>query len=212
MRELEDQQLSAGLQDTPHGGESRRFVGDVAQAEPDRDAVEAAVRKRQVLRVGLGVAHVAYQPVVDQSVPASGEHRRVDVGEHHETQLSDLSCEACRQISGAAGHVESPLAGTQIGERQGKSLPQAMHACRHEIVHQVVVSGYGIEHAPDAARLVAPGHPLVAEICCRVVRHESSFRSALILPAGTPRRPFKPRSVAFFRSPLRYNRAGERGA
>src|SRR5207253_6507360 len=50
VRELEHQQLPAGLEGAAHGGERRALVGDIAQAEADGDAVEAAVGERQTLR------------------------------------------------------------------------------------------------------------------------------------------------------------------
>ena len=68
------------------------------------------------------------------------------------------------KIAGAAGHIQRPLPGPQAGQRQRESLPQPVRARRHQVVHQVVIAGDGVEHAAHAARLSRARNPLEAEI------------------------------------------------
>ncbi len=128
VREFEHQQLPAGLQRTPQGGQSRRLVGHIAQSEPDGDAVEGVVRERQPLCVGLHITHVADEAVVDQPIAATCEHRGIDVSEDHEAAFADLPGHAGRQVAGAAGNVQGFLARPQVCERQGEPFPQPVDA------------------------------------------------------------------------------------
>ena len=103
-----------------------------------------------------------------------------------------------RQVAGAAGHVERALAGVQARERQRELLPQPVHAARHQVVHQVVVAGDGVEHAADAPLLLAPGHAFVAEIGVGgLVR--VSHRAASIDGSPIPKRKGPRESAGFSR-------------
>ena len=81
------------------------------------------------------------------------EHRGVDVGEHHQAALAHLARHAGRQIAAAAGDIQRPLPGAQVGEREREAFPQPVGACRHQVVHQVVVAGHGVENPAHAAAL-----------------------------------------------------------
>src|SRR5699024_950215 len=47
---------------------------------------------------------------------------------------------------------------------QREMLPRAVNTHRHEIIHDVVTAGDGIENGADALALFGPRHLLVAEI------------------------------------------------
>ena len=55
LRKLEDQQLTARLQYAPHRAQCSRLVGDIAQSETDRDAIEGVVGEGQTFGIGLNV-------------------------------------------------------------------------------------------------------------------------------------------------------------
>ena len=96
------------------------------------------------------------------------EHGGVDVREHDEPALAHLLRHAGREIAGAAGHVQRFLTGPQVRELQRELLPQPVHAAGHEVVHQVVVAGDGVEHAAHAPGFFVPRDALVAEVGARV--------------------------------------------
>ena len=156
LREFEHQQPAARPQHPRHGGQGRRLVGDVAQPEADAHAVEAARREGQALGVGLYEAHVAAHARVEQPRAAALEHARIDVRHHDAAVRAHLRGEGAREIAGAGGDVQAPVPGAQTALLDREALPQPMRAQRHQVVHQVVAIGDGIEHAAHALALVAP--------------------------------------------------------
>src|SRR5690606_9358701 len=139
-------------------------VGDVAQAEADRDAMERAVRERQRLRVRLHVGDVAGDAGIEQPVAAELEHPPVDVRDEHVPRSSDPLREAEREVPAAGRDVERLLAGAQARLRDGEALPVPVQAERHHVVHQVVAGGDRVEDAAHLLLLPADRHALVAEI------------------------------------------------
>src|SRR5690606_27114484 len=136
-----------------HGGQSEVLVGDIAQAKGDGDAVEAVIGKGQVLGVRLGKHHVAGGAVVDELVAADPQHGVVDIRQHHQPLGADEAGELGGQVAGAAGDVQYPLARAHTGHLDGEVLPQAVDAPRHQVVHQIVLGGHGVEHPGDMAGL-----------------------------------------------------------
>src|SRR5215467_3470223 len=55
-------------------------------------------------------------------------------------------------------------------------LPQTVNASGHEVIHQVVVVGDGVEDAAHPPRLVTPGNPLKAEVRRSVLPHRAYFQ------------------------------------
>jgi hypothetical protein len=78
--------------------------------------------------------------------------------------IAHLARKTCRKVAGASGDVEGALAGAQVRKRQRESLPQAMRAARHQIVHPIVIAGHGIEHAAHAPGFLAQRHALEAKV------------------------------------------------
>src|SRR5690606_19920692 len=106
--------------------------------------------KGQVLGVGLGEFQVARQAQVRQLVAANPEHGVIDIRQHHQAFRAHQTGELCRQVPGAAGDVEYPVAGPDPGHLDGVLLPQAVDAAGHQVVHQVVPGGDGMEHLGHA--------------------------------------------------------------
>ena len=115
------------------------------------------VRERQALRVRDHEGDLRAEALVDQAVAAAREHLAVDVGQHREPVAPDLAREAGAEVAGAGGDVERALPGPQARLQQREALPQPVHAAGHEVVHQVVAAGDGIEHAADARGLFLGG-------------------------------------------------------
>ncbi len=164
MRELEHQQLPAGLERAPHGRECGGLVGDVAQAEADGDAIEGRVGKRQALRIRLHEGDIADDAGINEPVASVRQHGGVDVAQHDEAARAHLTREPGREISASSGDIERALPGTQVRQCEREALPQPMGARRHEVVHQIVVVGDRVEHATHAARLLGERHALEAEV------------------------------------------------
>jgi hypothetical protein len=104
------------FQHAAHVGKRGRFVGDVAQAETDGDAVEHRVGKRKLLGVGEYTVDVADHAGIEQAVATFAQHRAVDVGEDHHAGLAHLFREAGSKVPGAARDVEGTLAGPQASQ------------------------------------------------------------------------------------------------
>jgi len=56
------------------------------------------------------------------------------------------------------------VAVARAGQLDGEALPQPVHAAGHQVVHQVVLGGHGVEHLGHLLRLLAFRHVLVAEM------------------------------------------------
>ena len=120
---------------------------------------------------------------------------------------ADLLCHAGCEIARAAGDVERALARAQRGLRQRELLPYPMHARRHQVVHQVVVAGDGVEDGAHARGLLVPGDLLVAEIgggrSIADVRHSTRELRSIAWPAsdtGCPAPSAAPGSCRHFSS------------
>ena len=105
LRELEHDQLAAGLEHALHRGQRRGFVGDVAQSKADGDAVKAGIGKGQALGVGLGGTCVARQAFVQQPVASVAQHGGVDIGQHHQALRAHLRRHAGGQVTRATGDI-----------------------------------------------------------------------------------------------------------
>ena len=68
------------------------------------------------------------------------------------------------QIAAAGGYVQCRLAGPKPCPGESKALPGAVQARRHEIVHEIVAVGDGVEYAPHPALLFVRGDAVKTEI------------------------------------------------
>src|SRR5690606_14626920 len=98
--------------------------------------------------------------------PASlGQHGRIDI-RHRDVRLAP-ACpdDAEGDVARSAGHVEHPPgpASGRIEPGDHRILPQAMHAARHQVVHQVVAAGHAVEDLVDHRLLVTGTDPAEAE-------------------------------------------------
>ena len=118
-------------------------MGHVAQAEGDHAAIEVGIGKGQPL--GIAADHRAGPSVIEQTVAADGQHRRVDVGEPDLAGGAHATGELPGEVGGAAGDIEHPHAGAHRGVRHGGSLPDPVQPDRHQVVHGVVARGHGVE-------------------------------------------------------------------
>ena len=86
------------------------------------------------------------------------EHLAVDIGRPDFAFAADARGQGERKIATAGGDVENPLAPLRPCHRNGKGLPVAVQAERHEVVHQVVALGDAVEDLADTRRLVGLVH------------------------------------------------------
>ena len=151
-----------------HLAQAGFLVGEVAHSESHQHGIEGTVCKRQRGGVALGKDDVG-ATAIEQLVAAYGHHRAVDVGENH-TRCAAIARRrhmAGRQpgdVSSAASKIQHPFAGPQPGHFHRRALQQPVAAQRHQVVHQVVALGNGVEHAANTPRLFRRRHPLAAEI------------------------------------------------
>ena len=139
-------------------------MGHVTQAKGDGDAVEIIVREGQCFGVGLDKTYVAGHAQIQQAVTANLEHGSVDVGQHDFAGRAHAFGEAARQVAGAAGDVQYPVAGAHAGQLDGEALPEAVDAAGHQVVHDVVLGGYRVEDLGDALSLFGLGNGLVTKV------------------------------------------------
>ena len=107
--EFQHQQAAARLQHAEHRAQRFVFVGDVAQAKGDGDAIEVIIRERQRFGVGLHVIDVADDATIAQLLASHLQHRIVDVRQHHLPLLADHAGELGRQVAGTAGQIQHAL-------------------------------------------------------------------------------------------------------
>ena len=143
---------------------SRGQIWSADLATADGHAVEAAVREGQALGVRDHEGDLRADALIDQAIAPALEHLSVDVGQDGEPVAPDLPREAGAKVAGAGGDIECMLSWPEPGLGERKPLPQPVHAAGHEVVHQVVAAGNGIEHAADARGLFLGSHPLIAEV------------------------------------------------
>jgi hypothetical protein len=130
----------ARLEHALHRGERRGLVRDVAQTEADRHAVERRVGKRQALGIGDSAADIAQQPAIEQPVAADLQHRRVDVGQHDEPVAPTWPAMPAARSPVPPATSSALWPGLSPGLRQRELLPDAVHAARHQVVHEVVAT------------------------------------------------------------------------
>nr|BFE92128.1 hypothetical protein GCM10020185_26640 [Pseudomonas brassicacearum subsp. brassicacearum] len=70
-----------------------------------------------------------------------------------------------RQVARAASDVQHAIAAAHARQFYRETLPQAVHAAREQVVHQVILGGYGVENLSDFFfRFLAFRHVLEAEV------------------------------------------------
>ena len=133
---------------------AQRFVlvRHVAQAEGDSHQVKAVVGKWEMF--GIADQRGKADAGIKQAIATFTKHGLVDVGVHDLARLAYLGRKSERQIAGAASDVKHPLAFLHVGHHHGVSLPGAMKAHRHQVVHHVVSGCHGVKNTANAARLV----------------------------------------------------------
>ncbi len=150
--EFEAEEPAAGLQHAPRLRQRGRDPGDVPQPEGNRVRIDRRVRKGQ----RLGVAHDPVDAVetaaVQRPVPPPGDHGLGQVA-HGDPAAAGVQ-EPRRDIAGAAGHVEEMHAGPGPEPVDQRRFPEAMHAERHQVVHDVVACRHAVEHAAHQRRLI----------------------------------------------------------
>jgi hypothetical protein len=71
----------------------------------------------------------------------------------------------------APRQVQDPLAATYPGQFDGGAFPEPMDAQGHEVVHQVVARGDGVEDRAHVIGFLLDRHLLVTEVGGLVVGH-----------------------------------------
>ena len=137
-------------------------MGHVAQTEGNRDAIEPIVGEGQLFGVALrDRQHVA---LVGQTIPTTRQHRIVDVGQPDLAAFVDTLGKGQREISRATGHIEHARAFAHAAALDGEGLPEAVHAAGHQVVHQIVAAGHGVENIGDPPGFFLLGDGFVAEM------------------------------------------------
>ncbi len=122
--------------------EERREVGEVAQREPARHAVDR--------RVGHGQAQdVTLNPRCARAIGGEHPEREVD----RDRPMSRLA-EVDTQIAGARGEVEHGRSGRQAQVAHGAPPPTHVEPERHDPVDEVVARGDRIEHLANRLLLL----------------------------------------------------------
>ena len=155
-------------------------------AERDGYAVKGLICEGQLLGIRERKLHVTHDPLIEQAITALTQHFRVNVGEHHESRAADLLGHAKRNIAGAASHIERALSGPQPRLRKQEAFPQPMNAEGHQIVHDVIAAGDGIEDGTNASGFFVAGDALIAEIDGIGRRSRSSGAGHGDLGGGNP--------------------------
>ena len=108
----------------------------VAQTKRYRHHIKIRIGKRQV----LSVAHQRGQTDtgVQQAIAPFKQHGFVDVGVNDLAAQPNFGRKCHGQIARATGDVQHPLAIFNVGYQNGVGLPGAVHADRHQIIHDVV--------------------------------------------------------------------------
>ena len=104
----------------------------------------------------LGIADHGWQAdsCVQQAVAPFFEHGLVDVGVDHAAAGPNLWRESQGQIARTTRNVQHLLALFDVGHQHCVGLPGAVQTHGHQVVHDVVLGGYRVEHAAHPARLV----------------------------------------------------------
>ncbi len=139
----------------------------VADAEGDGDAIEAAIRVRQLLGIALLEGHSIVVPAPGGAFAADREHLGVDVADGDARAGPAGLDHAERDVAGTAGEIEHGeflLGARRIDRGDQRVLPGPVQPARHQVVHQVVAPRHRMEHAIDHALLVGERHGLLAEM------------------------------------------------
>ena len=162
MAELEAQEPAATLQHAPHLGQRRLDPRHVADAEGDRDGVDAAVGERQRLGIALHEVHPVAELAGGRALLADGQH--VGLMSSTVTDRPSPAASMARKAMSPVPPATSSSAALRPPLRQRqpahqRCLPGAVQAARHEVVHEVVAAGDAVEDArrrgpasPRAAR------------------------------------------------------------
>jgi hypothetical protein len=158
-REFEAEEPAAALQHAVGFAQRGGNVRHVPDAERDRVGIERPIGEGQDLGVGLR-PYETLDATLAGAAHADLQHRRVDIRDRHRRAATR---KAEGDVAGAAGHVEDVLARAGLHPADEAVLPQAVHAARHGVVHQVVAAGDAGEHAADAGGLLDGRDFFVAE-------------------------------------------------
>src|SRR5687767_1599987 len=124
------------------------FVRHVAQAERNADAMEIVARKGQTL--GIALHDRRREPGVEHAISASREHGSVNVGEYDLAVRADAVREKPGQIAGSARDIQYALTRSDSALIDRETLPQPVQPDGHQVIHQIVASRDGLEHAGNA--------------------------------------------------------------
>src|SRR5260370_988878 len=101
---------------------------------------------------------------VEQAIATALQHLAVDIGSADFAFGADAARERGRKIAATGSDIEHPLAAARPRHCDRKSLPVAVQAERHEVVHQIVALGHAVEHLADTLRLFFLGDLAESEI------------------------------------------------
>ena len=158
-REFQAVEPSAMLQHAVGFGQGLVDVGDVPDAESDGIGIEEAVRKSQDFGI-LARPDQAIQPAFQRAFDADVQHVLVDVG-HGDRRAARGHAKG--DVARSARHVEDLLARLRLYAADELVLPQPVHACRHRIVHHVVLLRDGREHGANLLGLLLGRDLVVTE-------------------------------------------------
>src|SRR5579875_3329791 len=176
--EFEGEKAASGLQDAPRLGERRRDPRDIAQPEGDRVKIETAIGERQPLGVGDEPYDAREYAAVERAGAPNRQHSLADIADDGAAAAFRRQSRQCpqRDIAGAAGDVDEALARPRPQGGHHLSLPQAMDAAAHQIVHQIVAERHAVEQRAHPRRLFRLGNAAEAEIglrACVVAVHRA---------------------------------------
>ena len=165
--ELQAQEAAADLEHAVGLGERAVDARHVADAEGDGDAVEALVGVGQFLGIALLEGDGVVEAALDGALGADRQHLGIDVADGDAGVRPAGLRDAEGDVAGAAGEVEQrerPVPLRRIHGSQQGVLPGAVQAAGHQVVHEVVAAGDGMEDVVDPPLLVREGNGRIAEM------------------------------------------------
>ena len=108
---------------------------------------------------------VAGDAVIQQARAPRADHGGIDVGQDDEALPAGTGGHQPGQVAGTAGEIQHLLAGPDRGHVDSDTFPDAVDTERHDIVHEVVAAGDGVEHLAHTADLLLLRDLLEAEMC-----------------------------------------------
>ncbi len=154
--------MSTRFERPVHFGKDIGPARDIAQTERDRAGFEASASDRKGGRIAANARRPGGISAVQRPVDAGAQHFPVYIAD--DGAAAAAFQETFGNIAGAARDIQQHHTRSRIQAILQGGFPQPVQPARHQIVHQVIAPGDGVEDAPDQARMFRDIDPAEAEI------------------------------------------------